>query len=84
MEKLTNKQKQEINAGIGPMMLWVAITGACLAISTLSSIAKGGSAQNQVDPNAATSEKGTSSTSASNSFIRISPRMGSSAFFLPI
>jgi hypothetical protein len=58
------------------------ITGACLAVSTLSSIAQGN--QNGVDQNAATSEKGSGSSSSRNSFLRISPKMSSSAFFLPI
>jgi len=38
MVKLSINEKKETFAGIGPMMLWVGITGACLLISAISQL----------------------------------------------
>jgi hypothetical protein len=86
MVRINETQKKEINGGIAPMMLWVVITGACLAVSTIA-----GLVQNAVDSSNASTTSNSSTNDARNytksnqkGFIRISPKMSSSAFFLPI
>ncbi|MDR2636304.1 MAG: hypothetical protein LBB95_00385 [Mycoplasmataceae bacterium] len=84
MEKIKKQQKKTINGGIAPMMAWVMITGACLAVSTIASIIP--TNDSTCDVSNTTNSQNPQSYTKSNQkgFLRISPKISSSAFFLPI
>ncbi|MDR0752780.1 MAG: hypothetical protein LBF02_01625 [Mycoplasmataceae bacterium] len=99
MVKLTQEQKKEINGGIGPMLLWTAITGTCLAASTLFNIVSKATHEIRDEFFVSPYDHCTSfsqnseyyshhSSSYSDSYhttsLKISPRASSSSFFLPI
>lgn len=81
MEKINLQQKQNINGGFGPMMLWVLVTGACMAASTIASIV---ASSNTSSTNNSQTTNSTSSSSVghSNGVLRVSPFPTKSAFIM--
>ncbi|MDR2821588.1 MAG: hypothetical protein LBV53_01370 [Mycoplasmataceae bacterium] len=84
MERITKKQKEEINGGIGPMMVWTIITGVCLAISTIASLIPQQNNQQASGGTSSSGEQAMANSGGQKKFLRVSARVTSSAFFLPI
>ncbi|MDR3249517.1 MAG: hypothetical protein LBS95_00345 [Mycoplasmataceae bacterium] len=90
MRILTKEEKQNINGGIAPMLLWAIITGSCLAISTISNLVNSATSgeptssyPTSTNPNGEMQTYQNYSNSSHSTFLRVSPRITSSAFFLP-
>jgi len=88
MVKLSATEKKETFGGIGPMMLWVGITGVCLLISAISQLFSNSGQKSGNTPTSYNPESYSSNTyhssSKSSAFMRVSPMLKSSAFYLPI
>jgi len=86
MTKLSKKEKQELSGGIGPMMLWVGLVGGCLLLTTIGQLFSGCSRQKSDTPTSYNADSNNTyhSSNRNTTYMRISPMMQSSAFYLPV
>jgi len=89
MRALSINEKQNVKGGFGPMMAWVLITGACLLVSTISSLfqssdSNGSHTPTSYNPDNPYSYNSHTYSSKKTSYMRVSPMASSSAFYLPV
>jgi hypothetical protein len=78
MHKMSQQQKIDTYGGVGPMMIWVIMIGAVMAVQTITS-----TALSVIDavkaPNDTSQAKSSSTRSSSSSYLRLSPMPARSA-----
>jgi len=86
MTKLSQIEKEQLSGGLGPMMLWVGLVGGCLLLTTIAQLFSGSSRQKSDTPTSYNLDSNNSyhSSNQNSTYMRISPMMQSSAFYLPV